>query len=199
MEITLFGKFTLNLYTEIMGIIALIIVIIGYFGKTRKIFYFTQVLANVALSTGFLFKGNLLAGIGIAIATLRSLTFLIFDIKNKDVPKLLVGAFILFFIVNGIINWSGYLDLLSIIALITNTLFCQIKDQKIMKLCMLLPVSLTIIYDIFSFFITKTILKTIELVSIIIFFAKTKFEEKKESQNLQNQQTEELKTQNNNA
>ena len=111
----------------------------------------------------------------------------------------MVGAFILFFIVNGIINWSGYLDLLSIIALITNTLFCQIKDQKIMKLCMLLPVSLTIIYDIFSFFITKTILKTIELVSIIIFFAKTKFEEKKESQNLQNQQTEELKTQNNNA
>ena len=80
MEITLFGKFTLNLYTEIMGIIALIIVIIGYFGKTRKIFYLTQVLANVALSTGFLFKGNLLAGIGIAIATLRSLTFLIFDI-----------------------------------------------------------------------------------------------------------------------
>ena len=179
MEITLFGKFTLNLYTEIMGIIALVIVIIGYFGNTRKIFYLTQVLANIALSTGFLFKGNLLAGIGIAIATIRSLTFLIFDLKNKDVPKLLVGAFIIFFIVNGIINWSGYLDLLSIIALITNTLFCQIKDQKIMKLCMLIPVGLTVVYDIFSLFITKTILKTIELVSIIIFFVKTKIDEKK--------------------
>ncbi|MBQ7308348.1 MAG: YgjV family protein [Clostridia bacterium] len=192
MEITPFGKYTLNLYTEIMGIVALIIVVIGYFGKTRKQFYFTQVLANIALSTGFLFKGNLLAGIGIAIATLRSLTFLVFDVKNKDVPIYLVGAFIAFFVINGIINWSGIIDLLSIIALVTNTLFCQIKDQKKMKFCMLLPVSLTIVYDVFCLFITKTILKTIELVSIIIFFVNATLKEKKDTNKVTQVDTAEI-------
>ena len=182
MEITILGKFTINLYTEIMGIIALIIIVIGYFGKTRKTFYLTQVVANIALSTGFLFKGNLLAGIGIALATIRSLTFLLFDLKNRDVPKYMVVTFIALFIINGIINWSSIIDLLSITALITNTLFCQIKDQKKMKLCMIIPVSLTIIYDIFAMFVTKTILKTIELISIIIFFVKTKKEEKVDNQ-----------------
>lgn len=177
MEIVLFGKYTINLYTEIVGLIALIVVIVGYFGKTRKLFYFTQVLANILLSTGFLIKGNFLAGIGIAIATARSLTFLIFDIKDKDVPKYLVGIFIVLFIANGIYNWTNALDLLSIVALITNTLFCQIKEQKIMKLCMTIPVSLTIIYDIFSLFLTKTILKIIELLAIIIFFIKIKLQD----------------------
>ena len=183
-DIVIFGNYTINIYSEIAGLLALIVVIIGYFGKTRKQFYLTQVIANVLLSTGFIIKGNWLAGIGIAIATARSLTFLLFDLKGKNVPLYVVGVFILMFIGNGIYNWSNALDLLSIIALILNTIFCLIKDQKTMKLCMILPVTLTIVYDIFAVFITKTILKSIELGAIIVYFVKIKIESNKKDKEL---------------
>ena len=82
-DIVIFGNYTINIYSEIAGLLALIVVIIGYFGKTRKQFYLTQVIANVLLSTGFIIKGNWLAGIGIAIATASNITFLIIFLKNK--------------------------------------------------------------------------------------------------------------------
>ena len=41
---------------------------------------------------------------------------------------------------------------------------------------MILPTSLTIIYDVFAMFVTKAILKTIELISIFIFFFKSRKE-----------------------
>ena len=186
----------INLYTEIIGLIALVVVIIGYTGNTKKQFYLTQTIANILLSIGFLIKGNLLSGIGIAIATVRSLTFLIFDLKNKQVPYYLVGLFIALLIANGIYCWTGIFDLLSIVALICNTIFCMIKDQRKMKIFMISPVSMTIIYDIIAVFILKAILKIIELISILIFLISKKKKSETNENNLKNQENTLIETSN---
>ena len=169
----IFPEVTTNyIISQSLGLCALIVVCVGYFLKTRQQFFITQIMGNCLIAFSYFFLGTFFACIGVGIACVRSLIFYVYEIKNKLVPLWLIGIICILTVINCAVFWSGLLDLLPLISLLIFTFAFRIKDDFTMKLFLLIACFMFAVFNFCAYHYTGLILKTIEIIVIIIALVK---------------------------
>ena len=175
----IFLSMTTNyLISQLIGLLSLTTLIISYFVKNRKHFFIAQIIANLFITASYFFLGTYFASIGVALATIRTLVFLIFEKQNKEVPNWLVLTFCTILAINCIIFWNSIFDILPLIALCLYTISFKQKDGKKMKTIILIANITFLTFNILNLDIIGSICKGIELIALTIAIIKLTKQEK---------------------
>lgn len=167
--------------TQVTGAIALILVCISYFLHSKNNFLIFQVFANIFYALSFVFTGSLVAGIGTFISIFRVLLFYILERKNQNIPFFLIIIFSAVYIINGIIFFKSYLDIIPICTSILFTVAMWMKNIQFVRYFMILPNVLIAIYALLCQAYVTACLDFIEAIVVIIAIIKYHLEQKKNS------------------
>ena len=167
---------------QVFGFVALILVCIGYFLKSKTSFLMLTVFANLFYALAFFVVGAYVGGALTFISIGRCLYLYFAEKKNYKYTYQFLSIFIVFYVVSTIIFWAIPLDL---IALLSSTLFTigyAIKNMQTMRYILLIPNSLLVVYNILATTYTSAILDFLEIIVIIV--AIIKFSKHKKETNL---------------
>lgn len=140
----------------VAGFFAMFFVGISYFFTQKKNYLIAQATGIVFLMTSYLFDEAFFAMIGLGVALLRTLVYFAYERKEQVTPvwvglafsTLTVGAYL---IVNlWILNIVKPIDILCVIALVAFAMVLRIPDLKEVRYWVLLPITLSIVYNAFS-------------------------------------------------
>lgn len=184
MVINILG-YEINLITQIMGLIELVIVLIGYLSKSKKMFFIYQVSANLFSGLGYLFIGKYVACFGTFISAARCIVYLSFELKHKQVPSIIVGYILTIYIINCILFYTSPLDIIPLFTLCYATVVFNIKNERLLKSLMIISSLILIAYNIVCLFITEAILKVLQITIIVIYLVKDYKKEKMKKQILE--------------
>lgn len=181
--------------SQVVGLVALVIIIIGYSVNIKKKQLFLSIIANIFISISFLFLGTYVSCIGIMISTIRTIIFFIYELKFKQVPTWLISIIFLVLIFNSAILMQSLWDLVPMFSLMLFTLGFRIRKLVYMRLFFIAPLIMFFVYDIVIFAYSDALLKIFELVTIGItttrfFVRKTKLERIKATEELQGEMEE---------
>ncbi|MBQ8684905.1 MAG: YgjV family protein [Clostridia bacterium] len=145
-------NYTLSL---IVSFIAMGFIVTSYFLKRKSLYLSFQGTGIVFLILSFFFTEEFFAMIGITIGLIRTVTFFLYEKKDKDAPLwlsfLFAGATVaVYFIVNlGILKTAKPVDILYLIGLIFYAFTFRIRSLKTMRLVTVVPTTLNVLYAVF--------------------------------------------------
>ncbi len=169
----------------IAGFFALISVIFAYFASKKNFLVF-QALCIIFLIISYFFNLQFFAMVGMMISLARSLTFYYFESKGINASIWWSVLFsilttISYVVVNFVILGDAKpLDILCLAALILYAFIFRVRNLKIVRSTMLIPTSLSILFNILTgaaFFATLSYI--FELVANIVSIVKYDFLDKK--------------------
>lgn len=168
---------TSYIISQAIGLVAIAIVLTGYFVSTKKKQLVLSIIANIAIALSFLFLGTYTAFLGIIIATIRTIIFFVYELRFKQVPTWLIGIIFLVLILNNALvimetKQIFAIELLPMISLMLYTVGFRIRRLVYMRLFFIIPIILFLIYDIYIGAFTDIILKISEFTAIIITSSK---------------------------
>ena len=181
--------------------IAMALIVVGYFVKNKTGYLLFQFLGIIFLIFSYFFSVAFVAMIGLIIGLFRTLTYFLYERKNKLAPlfwPFLFSALSIlgYFAANYIENSSGrLLDIMCVLALCMYAFTFRIKDFRVLKFATLVPTTLSILYNILIFApVFNTLSYSFELganiLSIILYYKAFNREKiipfKKEKTNEQN-------------
>lgn len=187
---------TRYIISQVIGFIALILVMSSYFVGTKKKQLTITIVSNLLVAVSFGFLGTYTACIGMVIATLRIIIFFVYELKLKEVPEWMMGLIFLVLVFNSAIFIPfPIMDLLPMISLMLYTLGLRIKKLIYMRIFFILPSIIFLIYDISVFAYTDALLKVLELIAITVsvsrfFVRKYRFEKALITEELQGEMEE---------
>ena len=114
--------------SSIFSVFALVFSVISIVCVDKKSLLLFQVLANIFYSFSYLFKGSILAFLGVIVATIRTLTFYLYAIKNNRTPFITMLSFIVANVLVSIISYKAFVDILPIVGMSIFTYFTY-KDN----------------------------------------------------------------------
>ncbi|MDD4110417.1 MAG: YgjV family protein [Clostridia bacterium] len=182
--------------SQVIGFIALILVMLSYFVGTKKKQITITIISNLFIAISFGFLGTYTACIGMLIATVRTIIFFIYELKLKVVPEWMMGLIFLVLVFNSAIFMPfPIMDFLPMISLMLYTLGLRIKKLIYMRIFFILPPAIFFIYDIYVFAYTDALLKILELTAIAFsvsrfFVRKYRFEKAMVTEELQGEMEE---------
>ena len=140
----------------IASFIAMAFVIMAYFVKKKAYYLLCELLCIVFLVVSYFFTVQFFAMIGLAVGLLRTVTFFVYENKEKVAPiywSFLFSALTIasYFIVNfGILKTSQPLDVLCVLSLVAYAFIFRIRNLKIVRFTMLIPTVLSILFNILT-------------------------------------------------
>ena len=157
---------------QILGGIALILVCISYFLKSKAGFLVLEAVADFFYASAFMVVGAYVGGIITIICVFRCI-YIYFAEKNEFKYTIhFLFVFVVLYVVSTAVFWQGALD---IIPLITGTIYTfayAIKNLQVMRYVLIVPNILLIIYNIMSTTYVSAVLDFIEVVVLIIAIIK---------------------------
>lgn len=140
----------------IAGFIALTLIVISYFVKRKELYLFYQMTGIVFLAVSYFFNLQFFAMVGLGISVMRSLTYFLYERKNKKAP--LYFAFIFSFltllsylIINiWILKSTRPFDIILLVACCLYAFIFRIRNLKTVRFLMLAPTILSIFYNTLS-------------------------------------------------
>jgi hypothetical protein len=186
-------ELTVNyILSQAFGLVAVFFVVLGYFMPTKKKQLATSVIENIFLVLSFLFLGTYLVCIGIVIATIRTLIFLVYELNYKQVPDWVISCIFIILTFNGALFAKTPFDIVPTAALLMFTLGFRIRRLVYMRIFFIVPVLMMFTYDIFIFAYTDMIIKAFSLSAIIISISryykrKVKFDKRRLEEALQSE------------
>ena len=153
---------------QIFGFVALILVCIGYFLKSKTSFLMLTVFANFFYALAFFVVGAFVGGALTFISIGRCLYLYFAEKHNFKYTLHFLSIFIVLYIASTIIFWASPLDLMAILSSSFFTLGYAIKNMQTMRYVLLIPNSLLVIYNILATTYTSAILDFIEIIVIIV-------------------------------
>lgn len=165
--------------SQIMGIIALIIIAVSYFSKNKKFFLFLQIFANFFYALSFIFVNAFTAGINTFISIVKVVCFYFYEKVNKKAPLYFVVIFIVCYITVGIIFYRNILDIIPIVTAIIFSFAFWIRDMVYVRFLIVFPNLLLIFYSIMTQAYTSALLSVLEISVIVIAILKDYFERRK--------------------
>ena len=163
----------------IFGAAAVILVVISYFANNQSKYLLFQALNMGSLAISYLFSCEYFAMIGISVSMARTITFFLISQKGKSAPLILSFFFaflnlLAYVIVNLLIlKTTQPIAILYVIALVTYSFIFRIKNMKKVRFLMLFPLTLTIMFNLFSnASIFAAISYVIELIADVIAIIK---------------------------
>lgn len=159
----------------IAGFLAMLFVGTSYFFTQKRKYLFFQATGIVFLILSYLFDGAYFAMIGLGVALMRTLVYFGYEQKKKITPVWVAVAFSLitvfaYFIVNWwILHAVKTIDLICVASLVGYALVLRISDLNKVRYLVLLPISLSIVYNAFSgTAVFVTISYSVELVMSVL-------------------------------
>ena len=170
--------------SQVMGGIALVLVVISVFLKNKKQFFVLQTVANVFYALSYVFADAFVAGINFFISCIRAVTLFIYEKIGKQPPLYLLFIFSAIYLTIGIVFYTDAYDFITMITPIVFTIAMFMKNMQLVRILMIPPNVLLVIFAILHQVYTTAILDAFEvvfLVSALIFYA---IKEKKTNQTL---------------
>lgn len=140
----------------IASFIAMTFVVMAYFTKKKSYYLLFQILCIVFLVVSYFFTVQFFAMIGLTIGLLRTVTFFMYEKRDKIAPIywsfLFSGLTILsYLVVNlGVLKTAQPLDLLCLAGLVMYAFIFRIRNLKIVRYTMLIPTVLTILFNVLT-------------------------------------------------
>lgn len=169
--------------SQAFGIIALIIVCIGYFVKKKSTFLMFQIFADIFYSASFLFINVLGAGVITIISTIRCVVFYFIDKKNPKLSLYFVPMFFALYIATAIIFWTSWIDIVPIVTAMLFTIAYVVKSLNLTRYLVLLPNFALMVFGIINANYATAILDFIEFSVVIISIITCHIRDKKSKNN----------------
>ena len=138
----------------IVSFIAMSLITISYFLKRKSLYLSFQASGIVFLILSFFFTEQFFAMLGLTIGLARTVTFFLYEKKDKDAPLYLSFLFstltvAVYFIVNlGILKTAKPLDILYLIGLIFYAFTFRIRNLTTMRFITIAPTLLNVFYSV---------------------------------------------------
>ena len=162
---------------QIFGVLGVIASVCSMQFKKRRQIFVALLLLNLFSALNFVFLGTFSSAYVCFFAVAEMLINHLFERKNKPVPKVVVGIYIIVNILLGVISFMGPLDVIPIVcALIFCATLLTKNEQNIRKL-MLLNQALWLVYDLTVgayFFAVSNVLTIISTAIALYRFSKKK-------------------------
>jgi len=166
---------------QVLGVIALIILSIGYFVKDRFKFLLIQVIANFFYASAFVVIGTYVAGVITFISLARCLYLFLAEKYSFKYTYYFLPVFIVGYILSTIFLWNSWLDIIPLITSITFTFAFTIKNLQLCRYILIIPNTLLIVYNILATTYASALLDLIEVIVIVVAIIKYYVDKKKET------------------
>lgn len=164
---------------QIFGGIALVLVCIGYFFKTKSALMIIQIIANFFYAGAFFVVGSYV-GAGLTMISLLRCVYLYFAEKKHFKYTLhMLPIFIILYTTITIIFWNNAFDIMSLIASVIFTIGFAIKNLQTMRYVLIFPNAILVVYNIITTTYASALLDFIETIVIIVAIVKFYFNNKK--------------------
>lgn len=139
----------------IVSFFAVVFVVIAYFCKNKSAYLLFQALSILCLAVSYFFSLEFFAMIGLSVSLCRTVVFFFYEKKGKEVP--IIGSYIFsgvtvlaYFLVNWVIlKTAKPIDIICVLSLIGYCFIFRIRNLQTVRYAMTVPLSLSIIYNIF--------------------------------------------------
>lgn len=166
---------------QILGGIALILVCIGYFLKTKSSLMIIQAVANLFYAGAFFAVGAYVGAGLVVISIFRCIYLYIAEKKNFKYTLHFLIIFIALYTSITIFFWKTPFDFMPLIGSIIFTFAFAIKNLQTMRYILILPNALLVIYNILTTTYTSALLDLIEIIVIIIAIVKFTYTNKRKT------------------
>lgn len=172
----------------IASFLGMAFVITSYFVKKKEHYLLFQFLCIVFLIISYFFTVQFFAMAGLVIGLGRTLTFFLYEKKEKKAPLFWPFLFSVlslasYFIINlWILGTAQPIDILFLVGLIAYAFIFRIRSLRTVRFLMLLPTTLSLLFNLFSnAALFATLSYTFELLANVVSILKFHVFVKKES------------------
>ena len=156
------------LVAQFFGILVIISNVIAMQINNRKRILICCVLANIFASINFYLLKSYSGAIICLFAVFQTIINNIFERKEKNVPKLLIGIYIIISIMLGAATYNTCIDIMPIICLILYTIMILQKKEANIRKIALINIIFWIVYDFLCKAYTEGISDLITMIPILI-------------------------------
>lgn len=153
---------------QIIGILLIILNVISMQLKNKKNIVFVLLIINLLAAINLMMLGSYTGSIICFFAVIQIIINNIFERKDKEIPKVILGIYIIISIICGVITYKTIFDVLPIISSILFTITIIQKKEKNIRRIHLINMSLWVVYDFISAAYTNVISDSITLVSDLV-------------------------------
>lgn len=140
--------------SQIAGGLTLALMVASYFFKSKRAYLLLQSLGLVAMFFSYLFGAEFFAMVSLAVSLTRTLTFFIYESKDKEAPlafsflfaSLTVLAYLTVNLV--ILKTAKPLDILQLTAQAMYAFVFRIRNIKLMRYVVIVPTVLAVLYNV---------------------------------------------------
>ena len=165
-------------FAQAMGLIALIVVSIGYFLKDLSKFLVTQAIVNFFYAIAFLIVQTYVGATIFFISFARCLYLVIAEKKEFKYTNHCLFVFILLYIVATIVFWSGWIDIFPLVACSIFTFGFAIKQLEFGRIIFIIANLILMAYNIISQTYISAISSIVEAVVVFLSIFKLRHDEK---------------------
>ena len=153
---------------QFFGILVIIANVVSMQMKKKNQIIFMFILANLFSAINFILLQGYSGAIICTFAIIQTFINKFFEKKDKKVPKIIIGIYIIISILLGLITFTGIIDILPIICSILYTLTIIQNKEKNIRRISLINIILWIVYDIVCQAYTAAISDSLMTISTII-------------------------------
>lgn len=167
---------------QVFGITALIASCVGYFFNDKFKFLIVQIVVDIFYAASFLMVGAYSAGIITLVSIFRIIYIFIAEKKNLKNTFQYLQIFILIYTTIGVVCWKEPFDFIPIITSSLFTMNFAIKDLKKLKLLLIVPNVILILYNILVKTYSNALLDLIDSLALIVAVIKSFVDSKKKNE-----------------
>jgi len=160
------------LLSQILGLIALILICYSYFTTKKSNLLILQVIANIFYAVAFLIVEAYAGGIIILISTIRCVEIYFLEKRNLSGSNFSIYIYSFAYAVATIVLWQSCLDIIPLIASIIFTIAFAVTNLQKFRYLMLFPNFIFIIYSLANHTFASACLDLLELVILIFAIIK---------------------------
>jgi hypothetical protein len=139
----------------IASFFAMALVIISYFVRKKEKYLLFQLLGILLLIASYFFSLDWLAAIGMSVGACRTVTFFLYEKRGARAPILWSFFFsflslVAFFAVGSLEGGVQLSDVILLFTLFAYAFIFRIRSLKVVRFAMLLPLSLSVVYNILT-------------------------------------------------
>jgi len=165
--------FTISfIIAQVLGLIALTLIGIGYFQKAKGKMLILNAIANSFYATAFLFTGAYVAMTTSFISIGRCIYIYYAEKYSFKFSLHFLSIFIIAYIITALCLWSSPLDLMPLTSSILFTIGYSLKDLQTMRYFLLIPNTILCIYCIIATNYTNALLDAIEIIILVVAIIK---------------------------
>lgn len=158
---------TNQLIAQIIGFVALIVIVIGMQQKQYGRIVFCKITNSFLSVIHYLFLGAYTGAVINLASCFSNGVYWYRNTKEKSILPFQI-TFAVLFVALGLLSWEGYMSIFIILAKLISSLALSIKNPRIIRILNLISNPLWLVYNIYSESISAVLTDTLVITSVII-------------------------------